>query len=204
MIREIITQRLDKSIWIRYFKDISFKPSPDTIYKNILSSLKDNDTEKAISFIIIVLEIDIDFEPVHHLLRLLIFSLSEEFIKKKGHNIKSKNPDLNKYIFNIEKQITNFEREIIIAQNNISKIESRFKEGFSLNTLFRKKWLEEQIVQMREEIITYSESINKLRKDLSIATDLCKVEEFMKISALILDIVTNQKKFINNLKMTRL
>lgn len=204
MIREIITQRLEKSIWSRYFKDMSFKPSTDTIYRNILGSLKENDTEKAISFIIVILEIDINFEPVHHLLRLLIFSLSEEFIKKKGPTIKNKNPELNKYILSIEKQISNYEKEIILAQNNISKLEAKLKEGFSLNTLFRKKSLEEQVIQLRQEIIQTSESINKLKKDLVNATDLCKVEEYMKVSALILDIVTNQKKFINNLKMTRL
>lgn len=204
MIKDVITQRLEKAIWVKYIKEISFKPSTDTIYKNILSSLKDNDTEKAISYIITILEIDINFEPVHHLLTLLVFSLSEEFIKNKGHNIKSKNPDLNKYLSSIEKQISNCEREIIVAQNNLSKTEAKVKEGFSLNNLFKKKTNEEQISLLKNEILNNSEKLFKLRKDLNTAIELCKIEEYMKVSALVLEIVHNQKKFINNLKITRI
>lgn len=204
MIKDVITNRIEKAIWVKYIKEMSFKPSTDTIYKNILSSLKENDTEKAISYMITILDIDINFEPVHHLLTLLVFSLSEEFIKNKGHNIKSNHPDLNKYLGAIEKKISSTEKDIILTQNNLSKTEAKLKEGFSLNNLFKKKANEEQINTLKNDILTHSENLTKLRKDLNIVIELCKIEEYMKISALVLEIVNNQKKFINNLKITKI
>lgn len=196
MIKQIIADRLDKGIWLRYIKDMSFKPAIETIYNNILTSLNGHDTEKAITYLIIILETDINFEPAHHLLKLMLFSLSEEFLKKKGPTLKNKHRDLNKYILSLEKNINALEREIILLQNNISKLESKLNEGFSITNLFKKNSINSQITQMRENIFKNSDEINKIRKDLVIAWDLCKIEEYMKISALLLEIVNNQQKFI--------
>lgn len=195
MIRQIILKRLGRGLYARYVKDLSFKPSLDTIYSNVLSSLNEHDTEKAISYLIVLMETDINFEPTHHLSKILLFSLSEEFMRKKGHLLKNKNPNLNKYIRSLETDISILEKEIIISQNNISKSETKLLNKFSFKVIFRKNIIISKINQSRNTILNNSEQITKIKKDILLADDLCKVEEYMKITALILEVIHNQERF---------
>lgn len=194
MIKKILSDKFDKRIYSRYIKDLSFTPSIDTLYSNVLSCLNNHETEKAISYMIMILDNDIKFEPIQHLARLLLFSLSEEFIKKKGHAIKSKHPDIFKYLAALENKCLNIERDIIILQNNILKTEEKLKESF-INSFLKKREFNSQITNMREEIFRNNDELAKTKKEIVVVNELCKIEEYTKLIAVLLDVVTNPHRF---------
>jgi len=195
MIRQIILNRFDTATYTRYIKEISFKPSIDIIYNNALTALNEKDTEKAISYLVLIMDTDMNFEPLFHLSRLLLFSLSEEFMKKKGHVIKAKNKNLNLYIRDLEDQVLIFEREIIMLQNKISKSEQKLRKKFNIFEFFKKRKTINFIENSKNDILDNAIKIKKVKKDIYIASDLCKVEEYMKMTALILEVIVNKERF---------
>ena len=139
MIKHLISERYPRHIWIRYIKEISFTPSLETLYTTALGFLNKNETERVITYLIIMFESDITYEPAHHLARLILFSLSEEFVKKKGYNLKQKHKDLNRHIIALGEKSLSIERELVVLQNNFSKIENQLKEISFLESILKKK-----------------------------------------------------------------
>ena len=195
MIKKIISEKFEKRIYTRYIKEISFMPAVDTLYATVLSNLSNHETEKAITYMIMIAENDIKFEPLQHLARLMLFSLSEDFIKKKGHSLKERHPNIFKYLTSLEDKTLSIEKEIIILQNNILKIEDKMNEGFSLNSFLKKKDYNNQIHNMREEIFKKNDELVKIKKEIVNVTEISTIEEYTKIIALILDVISNPQRF---------
>jgi hypothetical protein len=195
MLKDILAKTFDKHIWARYLKELSFQPSIETLYASAIGNLNKHETEKTITYIILTLESDIGYEPAQHLSRIMLFGLSEEFIKKKGPSFKEKHSDLNKYLINLEQTYTKLERELVVLQNNISKMEQKLKEGFSLSSFLKKKDFTNQLSQMKDEAYNNSNEILRLKKEISKVTDVAKIEEYMKVIAFILEYVSYPKRF---------
>ncbi len=195
MLKEILVKTFDKHIWARYLKELSFQPSIETLYASAIGNLNKHETEKAITYIILTLEFNSEYEPAQHLSRVMLFGLSEEFIKKRGPTFKEKHSDLNKYLVSLEQTSSKLEKELVILQNNISKIEQKLKEGFSLSSFLKKKDFTNKLIQMKEELSSGNSELTRLKKEISKVSDIAKIEEYMKVIAFILEYVSFPKRF---------
>lgn len=195
MIKEALSTRFPKHVWSRYIKEFSFAPSQDTLYTSALSSLNKGETEKSITYLIMIFDRDIKYEPGHHLARLMLFSLSEEFVKRKGHNVKEKHPDLNKYLSKLEEKSEKIDKEIILAQNNISKLEGKLKDASFIGSILKGKENKQQIRELKTQIENLSQDLTNTKKEITMVSDISKIEEYTKVIALVLEIVTHPKRF---------
>lgn len=195
MLKEIIANSFEKHISGRYIKDLSFNPPAETLYATALGNLNNHETEKAITYLILALDSEPNYQPAQHLGRVMLFTMSEEFIKKKGPSYKEKHPDLNKYIFSLEQNYTKAEKEMISLQNNITKLEAKMNEGFSLSSFLKKRETSGQLANMKEEMNKLNDELPRLKKELSKVSELVKIEEYAKIIAFILNVVTYPKRF---------
>lgn len=195
MIREVLSKTFEKHISLRYIRDLSFQPQIETLYTKALYYLNSGDTEKSITYIILALEEDINYIPIHHLSRTMLFSLSDEFIKKKGLSIKEKHHNLNKYLYALENKLSKQEKELVVFQNDLSKTEEALNKGFSLMKLLNKKSYTNKVNLLNEEINKLNSDIKKTKKDIWCISDLCKIEEYIKIISLVLEVSNYPKRF---------
>jgi len=195
VINEILANTFEKHIWARYIKELSFEPSIETLYANALLNLNKHETEKAITYIILTLEADLNFRPAQHLARTMLFGLSEEFLKKKGPAIKEKNRDLNKYLFSLKQSEIKLEKEILVLQNNIAKITAKLNEGFSISSFFKKKENSSQLNACKEQINVLNNELPKIKKEISKISEIAQIEEYTKVIALILEVVMHPRRF---------
>lgn len=195
MIKDAITARFPKHVWSRYIKEFSFSPSQDTLYTSALSSLNKGETEKSITYLIMLFDRDIKYEPGHHLARLMLFSLSEEFVKRKGHNVKEKHPDLNKYLLKLEEKVEKIEQEIISTQNSISKLEGKIKDTSFIGSILKGKENKQNIRELKTQVENLTQELSNTKKEITMISDISKIEEYTKIIALVLEIVTHPKRF---------
>ncbi|GIW21283.1 MAG: hypothetical protein KatS3mg068_0290 [Candidatus Sericytochromatia bacterium] len=196
MLREILVKSLEKHVWVKYILEPS-ELSVEALYRQALKSLNNGDTEKAISYIILTLEIDNRFIPIQHFAKTMIFSLSDEFIKKRGHIIKEKHKDLNQYINFLCDKEKDLEKEVTIKQNTILNLEENFEKGSSFSKMINKKSFNSQITELKEDIRRINDEISSTKKEISKIIELCNIEEYIKVITLILEIVTFPRKYIN-------
>jgi hypothetical protein len=194
MIRDIIIRNLEKHVWVKYLLEES-SLSTEALYRQALKSINIGETEKAISYIILTLESDEKFIPIQHFARTIIFSLSDEFIKKKGNIIKEKHKDLNKYIMSLCNKQKDLEKEITIKQNTILSLEEKFEVSSSFYKILNKKSFSLEVAKLREDIIKLNEQVSNIKKEISKISELCNIEEYIRVLTLILEIVTFPRKY---------
>lgn len=194
MIREKIINTLEKHVWIKYILESS-DLSTEALYRQALKSLNNGETEKSISYIILTIESDERFIPIQHFAKTMIFSLSDEFIKKRGHTVKEKNKDLNSYIISLCSKEKDFEKEITIKQNMILSLEEKFQSTSSFSKMLNKKSFNSEINKLKEDVRKLNDEITNIKKEISKISDLCNIEEYIKVITLILEIVTFPRKY---------
>lgn len=190
LITKAVQGTFEPHVCKRYIKEFNFgaDPKADDPYALALKFLNQGETEICISYIIAALDISKEHNPSFHLAKTMVFSLAEEFEKIGGQLYKQKNPDLNKYVLLLEKNVQKLESEILGFRNNLKQLESE-------TGMFAKMKNKSKIAELQAQIPEASDKLDKNKKELKKVSYMAQVEEYSRILSLIMEVITFPSRY---------
>jgi len=157
--------------------------TPRNSYNSALRCLNAKDSEGAIYYLILSLEEDRNNEPSLHLVKTMLFGLSKKFHDEGGENYKIKYVTLINWINSIEKKLSENEKTLILLKNEKKNQKDKGFWGV-LEQIFFKKSVKNYDLLIANLIREQAE----LKKNISFASKLSRIEEYAKVLSLILEI----------------
>jgi predicted RNase H-like nuclease (RuvC/YqgF family) len=190
LITKAVQGTFEPHVCKRYIKEFNFgvDAKPDDAYALAIKFLNQSETEICISYIIAALDISKEHNPSFHLAKTMVFSLAEEFEKSGGQLYKQKNPDLNKYVLLLEKNVQKFESEVLGFKNNLKQLESE-------TGMFAKMKNKSKIAELQAQIPEVNDKIDKNKKELKKVMYLAQIEEYSKVLSLIMEVLTFPSRY---------
>jgi len=194
LLTNLITRALEgtfePAICKRYIRQFNIQAEieAEDVYPLALKFLNEGDTEMAVGYIITALDIDKDHKATFNLAKTMLFSLSEDFDKANGFMYKQKNPDLNKYMDILNKSITKLNTDLTTSKNELTKLEGE-------TGLFQKMKNKQKIAELQAQIVEMSDKFDKTRREQKKVTNLVKIEEYVKVLSLILEVITLPSRY---------
>jgi hypothetical protein len=219
-IKKILLTTLGKTKSEKFLKGIDFSDmaamtenntasSSVNIYQGALSKLLDGEMEKAINYIIYGLDLDRDSKLLFNLCKNMVFTLSKQVegnvteLLKNTVNIKNtENLDKDRNFF--RNKIKDLEKVITIENTKLEKMETELFNSrpsfFSVNKLFipyqlKKKRLKPQIKTLKGSVSTFILELESYQKELRELEKHTKIEEYLKVLGLTLEICIFPTRF---------
>jgi len=187
-ISNILEKVLDSSLYSKYEKKFGFAPTADYLYQWALISLNESNTDKSISYIISALDVDRKHAPTLHLIKSMIIGLGKDFYENGGAYYKQRYPDLDVLIKTLKKKILVLKRKRKKLQDQIDDTERILEKGNFITKFFNKMKHEQSILTLKNQVIEYSDKIERQRSELKKVRNFKKNEEYSKILGTILEI----------------
>jgi hypothetical protein len=203
-LKKIISSNFDKAVAKKYLKGIDLD-SDDTVYINpaelyqaALNKLLDGDSEKAINYIIFALDFDRNDKLILHLSKIMIFSLSQylvennaDFFRQKyGGNLEDIETKLRKKIKDLNEIINKLTYEVKQLENIIDNGSKSF-----IFRLFKLPGFKRQKEAIQSNVYNYKNEIEGNKKDLSGIEKNLRVDEYVRILSLIIEVCVFPTRF---------
>jgi chaperonin cofactor prefoldin len=219
-IKKILQTTLGKTKSEKFLKGIDFTDmaamtenntasSSVNIYQGALAKLLDGEMEKAINYIIYGLDLDRDSKLLFNLCKNMVFTLSKQVegnvseLLKNTVNIKNtENLDKDRNFF--RNKIKDLEKIVTNENTKLEKMESELYNSrpsfFSVNKLFipyqlKKKKLKPQIKLLKDTIGNFITELDSYRSELRELEKHTKIEEYLKVLGLTLEICIFPTRF---------
>lgn len=175
--------------------DFAYIDSND-IYQGALSNLISGHTEKTIKCLIFGLDLDRENNSLIHLARTMLYSLSEDFYVSEGDIYRQKYSDLSKAVDQLTTKTDNLREEIRKKGEAIEETEKEIEEKKNSFFFFLSKGkLNKKLITFRFELSNANSELSKLSDDLEKVILLEKIEEYMKLLGLVLEVCIFPARF---------
>lgn len=183
----------------KYLKGLDFVYiDSNDIYQGALSNLLSGNTEKTLKCLIFGLDLDRENLSILHLARTMLFSLSEDFHEGGGDIYRQKyNNDLNKGLEQLNrklekenKKIEELDEQIDLKNKEIDSSKKNFIMFF-----FKKSKLNSELNSLESEKVNLSSEIDNIKNELDNIITLVKIEDYMKILSVVLEVCIFPSRF---------
>ncbi|MFN8576921.1 MAG: hypothetical protein U0354_08685 [Candidatus Sericytochromatia bacterium] len=175
--------------------DFAYIDSND-IYQGALSNLISGNTEKTLKCLIFGLDIDRENTSLIHLARTMLYSLSEDFYESGGDIYRQKYTDLGKAVEQLTTKVENLKEESRKKGEAIEFTEKEIEEKKkSFFYFFSKGKLNNKLTTLRLELSNTNTELFKSSEDLEKVTLLEKIEEYMKLLGVVLEVCIFPARF---------
>jgi hypothetical protein len=176
---------------LRYLHGLDFAYIDSTdIYQGALANLLNGNTEKTLKCVIFGLDLDRENTSIIHLARTMLFSLSEDFYESNGDIYRQKYHDLETATEQLKQKIKKTKVEVEHLNKEIKEIaralESSHKTFFIFS--FKKAKLRKNLQFSKFQISNINNEIIRLQEDLENISFLVKIEEYMKVLGLVIEV----------------
>jgi hypothetical protein len=183
---------------VKYLQGLDFVYIDSTdIYQGALANLLNGNTEKTLKCLIFGLDLDRENTSIIHLARTMLFSLSEDFYESNGDIYRQKYNDLEKANQQLKEKIKLTKTEVESLNKEIKEIGRTLDSSqrkFSLFN-FKKGRLKKKLLNSKLQISNINIEISKLEEDLDNISILVKIEEYMKVLGLVLEVCVFPVRF---------
>jgi len=211
-LRKILANRLGTDQATNYLKGINFSYTETTtlkntanIYQETLNLLLEGHLETAINYIVFGIDLNRNDKLLFNLTKNMIYLFSKKLREEKADFYTSKYAD---NIFNIPKNIKEKISKLEIirrkSQSQIKKNERELEESkpnfFSTDKLyvfyfFKKRKLIKEIFNLNNQIVEAEQKIRALSQDLANVEKLAKIEEYLKVLSITLEVCIFPERF---------
>lgn len=175
--------------------DFAYIDSND-IYQGALSNLINGNTEKTLKCLIFGLDIDRDNNSLIHLSRTMLYSLSEDFYESGGDIYRQKYSDLTKAVEQLTVKTDRLKEDIRKKTEELEELEKDFEiQKKKLFFFLKKKTLTKNIQALKVDINNIINEYEKFFEDLEKVSLLEKIEEYMKVLGVILEVCIFPARF---------
>lgn len=175
--------------------DFAYADSND-IYQGALSNLLNGNTEKTLKCLIFGLDLERENTSLIHLARTMLFSLSEDFYESGGGVLRQKYSNLEKAVLGLKNKIGNLHDEVEIKEALIKQLELTIENGQkSFFFFFKRKRLTKQLQVAKIELSNLTSELGKLEDDFEKVSFLERVEEYMKVLGIVLEVCIFPARF---------
>lgn len=175
--------------------DFAYIDSND-IYQGALSNLINGNTEKTLKCLIFGLDVDRDNTSLIHLARTMLYSLSEDFYESGGDIYRQKYSDLTKGVEQLSVKTERFKDDSKKKSEELEftekEIETQKKSFFFF---LKKNKLNKKVQTIRLELSNINNELSKFSEDLEKVIVLEKLEEYMKVLGVILEVCIFPARF---------
>jgi len=199
-ISNILEKVLEPSLYTKYEKKFGFAPTADYLYQWALISLNESNTDKAISYIISSLDVDRKHAPTLHLIKSMIIGLGKDFYENGGAYYKQRYPDLDVLLKTIKKKVLVLKRKKKKLQEQIEDTERILEKGNFITKFFNRLKHEQAILTLKNQVIEYTDRIERQRNELRKVRNFRKNEEYSKILGTILEICVIPTRYSSAMK----
>jgi predicted nuclease with TOPRIM domain len=190
-LRRVLKSLLGEVKSVKYLHGLDFAYIDATdIYQGALANLLNGNTEKTLKCVIFGLDLDRDNTSIIHLARTMLFSLSEDFYESNGDIYRQKYHDLEKATEQIKQKIKKTKNEMDPLKKEVQELENALessKKQFLL-FFFRKGRLNRSLQTAKLRVSNINNEITNLEEDFENISFLVKIEEYMKVLGLVLEV----------------
>jgi hypothetical protein len=196
-LKKVIKSVLGNTKSPKYLQGLDFAYiDSNDIYQGALSNLINGNTEKTLKCLIFGLDIDRDNTSLIHLARTMLYSLSEDFYESGGDIYRQKFSDLGKAVEQLTVKTERLKEESRkkgeIIQETEKEIEEKKKSFFFF---LSKGKLNKKISTLRLELSNTNTDLFKSTDDLEKVSLLEKIEEYMKLLGVVLEVCIFPARF---------
>lgn len=195
-INSILERVIDFDLYEKYRRNLGFSITPDYLYQWALISLSEDNSDKAISFIISALDIDRKHSPTLHLLKSLIIGISKDFYENGGSKYKQTNETFSQLVSSIKKKALIIKKRNEQLKLEITGLENNINSGLALLKFVRKFQKEKDLIALKNILIENNYKIDNYKKEIKKIRRFQKNEEYSKILGTILEICVMPKKYV--------
>lgn len=198
-LKNVLLKTLGEVKSARYLKGLDFVYiDSNDIYQGALSSLLNGNTEKTIKCIIFGLDLDRENLSILHLARTMLFSLSEDFHDGKGDIYRQKyNNDLNKGLEQLNEKFKKCKKSLEELDEKIElkskEIEIAKKNFFTY--FFKRTRLNSELNSLEAQRVNIMSEIGLIEQEIEDISNLVKIEDYIKILSLILEVCIFPSRF---------
>lgn len=194
-INNILERVIDADLYEKYRRNLGFSITPDYLYQWALISLNEDNSDKAISFIISALDIDRKHAPTLHLLKSLIIGISKDFYENGGSRYKQSHESFDELVSSIKKKALVVKKKNEQIKLEISSLESSINSSFAPFKILKKFQKEKDLIALKNKIIENQDKIDFYKREIKKIRRFQKNEEYSKILGTILEICVMPKKY---------
>lgn len=195
-INSILERVIDFDLYEKYRRNLGFSITPDYLYQWALISLSEDNSDKAISFIISALDIDRKHSPTLHLLKSLIIGISKDFYENGGSKYKQTNETFSQLVSSIKKKALIIKKRNEQLKLEINGLENTINSGLALLKFVRKFQKEKDLIALKNILMENNYKIDNYKKEIKKIRRFQKNEEYSKILGTILEICVMPKKYV--------
>ena len=175
--------------------DFAYFDSND-IYQGALSNLINGNTEKTLKCLIFGLDVDRDNTSLIHLARTMLYSLSEDFYESGGDIYRQKYSDLTKAVDQLTVKTERFKEDARKKGEELEAVEAEIElKKKSFLYFLKKAKLIKNLQAVRLELSNLNSEYVKFQDDLEKVSLLEKIEEYMKLLGVILEVCIFPARF---------
>lgn len=175
--------------------DFAYFDSND-IYQGALSNLINGNTEKTLKCLIFGLDVDRDNTSLIHLARTMLYSLSEDFYESGGDIYRQKYSDLTKAVDQLTVKTERFKEDARKKGEELEAVEAEIElKKKSFLYFLKKAKLIKNLQSVRLELSNLNSEYIKFQDDLEKVSLLEKIEEYMKLLGVILEVCIFPARF---------
>lgn len=196
-LKKVVKSVLGNSKSPKYLQGLDFAYiDSNDIYQGALSSLIGGNTEKTIKCLIFGLDLDRENNSLIHLARTMLYSLSEDFYISEGDLYRQKYSDLTKAVDQLTTKTDNLKDEIRKKAEIIEETEKEIEIKKSSFFFFLSKGkLNKKVTTLRLELSSSNTEYSRLSDELDKVILLEKIEEYMKLLGLVLEVCIFPARF---------
>lgn len=194
-INTILEKVIDADLYEKYRRNLGFSITPDYLYQWALISLNENNSDKAISFIISSLDIDRKHAPTLHLLKSLIIGISKDFYENGGSRYKESFESFEDAILAVKRRALVVKKKIEQLKLEISSLQSSLNSGFAPIKFLKKFQREKDLIAIKNKLMENQYRLDNFKKEIKKIRRFQKNEEYSKILGTILEICIMPKKY---------
>jgi len=198
-LKNVLLKTLGEVKSARYLRGLDFVyVDSNDIYQGALSNLLSGNTEKTLKCLIFGLDLDRENLSILHLARTMLFSLSEDFHDGKGDIYRQKyNNDLNKGLDQLndklkkdKKKLEELDEQIELKSKEIEIAKKNFFTFF-----FKKSRLNSELNSLEAQRVNIISEIGNIEDEIEDINNLVKIEDYMKILSIILEVCIFPSRF---------
>lgn len=197
-LKKVLKSLIGEAKSVKYLQGLDFTYIDSTdIYQGALANLLNGNTEKTLKCVIFALDLDRENTAIIHLVKTMLFSLSEDFYESNGDIYRQKYSDLEKATEQLKHMIKKTKSEVELLNKEIKELSKalEFSKKQSFLFLFKKRRLKKKLLLSKLQISTINNEISMLEEDFENISLLVKIEEYMKILGLVLEVCVLPVRF---------
>lgn len=196
-LKKVIKEKVGASKVNKYLSGLDFAyADSNDIYQGALANLINGNTERAIRCIIFGLDLDRDNNSIIHLSRTMLFSLSEDFYESGGDLYRQKFGSLEKSMIQISKKTEDISSKCEFNEEKISDLNKQLESNNSIIfKFFKKNNVKKEISVLEIELLERHQELQVLKNDMDTVTSLERIEEYIKILGIILEVCIFPARF---------